>query len=61
MANINKYQVGKAKAREEAQKWQHDISQNALAWWDIAHMGDYFEELGRRFGLIREFRENGII
>lgn len=61
MAKVGYYQRGKEKAREEAKKWQYDVSQKALAWWDVAHMGDYFEKLGRRFGLIREFRENGII
>ena len=61
MAKVNNYQAGKEKAREEAKKWQNDIAQNALAWWDVAHMGVYFEDLGKRFGLIREFRENGII
>lgn len=61
MAKVNNYQRGKENARTEAKNWQMDVADKDLSWWDVAHMGDYFEKLAKRFGLIREFRENGII
>lgn len=61
MAKVNRYQRGKEKAREEALNWQTDVAEKSLSWWDVAHMGYYFEKLAKRFGLIREFRENCII
>lgn len=61
MAKVGYYQRGKEKAREEAINWQNDVADKDLSWWDVAHFGDYFEKLAKRFGLIREFRENGII
>ena len=33
----------------------------AYSWDDLASWGDFFTETGKRFGLLREFRENGII
>lgn len=61
MAQINRYQSGKEKAREEAKNWQMDVADKDLSWWDVAHFADYFEKLAKRYGLIREFRENCII
>jgi hypothetical protein len=61
MAKVNSYQRGKENARNEAKKWQIDVADKDLSWWDVAHFSDYFEKIGKRFGLIREFRENGII
>ena len=61
MAKVSRYQAGKERAREEAKNYQNDINGMDLSWWDVAHMGEHFEKLGRRYGLMREFRENGII
>lgn len=61
MAKVGYYQRGKENARNEAINYQYDIQEKCLSWWDVAHMGEYFEKLAKRFGLIREFRENGII
>lgn len=32
-----------------------------MSWGDIAYFSNYFEKLGKRFGCLTEFRENGII
>ena len=55
------YLKRKERAREKASEWQadfdnHSYSQSELVEWHI-----YFTKLGTRFGLIKEFRENGII
>ena len=31
-----------------------------LYWSDVAALGDWFEENGRKYGLLREFHENAI-
>lgn len=56
----NYYELRKADVREEAIQWQadfcnHNYSYGELAWWS-----DHFERLGKRYGLLREFKENAI-
>lgn len=55
------YAERKAKAREEAIEWQHSFSEEDHYMSEFAYWGSYFEKLGKRYGLLREFRENGII
>ena len=57
----NKYQRGKARARDAAIIWQLDAERVGVTWGDLAAMSAYFEKLARRFGLVREFKENAII
>lgn len=57
----NSYMEGKERAREEAREWQIGIMNgNRCYWSDLVTATDRFENLGRRYGLLREFRENGI-
>jgi hypothetical protein len=58
---MNKYQQGKARAIEKAQEWQRDASKIELDWLTYANTVSYFEELAKRYGLVKEFKENGII
>lgn len=55
------YKQLKNEARQKAIDMQNDIADKALSWWDVSQLGDYFEKLGKRYGLLKEFRENGII
>jgi hypothetical protein len=55
------YNKRKAATRNNAIECQYEVNKLSLSWWDICHMADHFERLGRRYGLLREFRENGII
>lgn len=57
---INYYQKRKAEVRQEAVDWQLDFGNHNYSWGELAYNGDYFERLGKRYGLLREFRENGI-
>ncbi len=62
MAKINKtYQQLKQAAREAAIDWQDWQAEQNLSYGELAVWQDHFEKLGRRYGLIREFRENAII
>jgi hypothetical protein len=51
--------------REQAQtvaiEWQAWMSENSLSFGELAEWQSYFEELGERFNLTDEFRENGIV
>ena len=57
----SEYQKGKENARREAMTWQNDFSGKALTEWELVDAYAYFERLAQRFGLVREFRQNGII
>ena len=54
------YQERKAKARQKAIDGQLASSENNYDMQDLANWGNYFEKLGKRYGLLKEFRENGI-
>ena len=54
------YQEMKEQVRQEAIDWQDEASEQNLSYGELAEAGEYFEKLGRRYGLLQEFRENGI-
>lgn len=54
------YAQRKESARQEAIDWQLEASEQNLSYGELAEAGDHFHKIGKRFGLIREFRENGI-
>ena len=51
----------KAEARSLAIDYQDWFSEQSLSWGDVARYGNYFSELGKKFKLTKEFKENGII
>ena len=51
----------KGEARQCAIDYQQWASEQNLSYNDINIATSYFIKIGKRFGLIREFRENGII
>lgn len=54
------YQQRKAEIRDEAIQWQAEFSEHNYSWGELAVWGAYFEKMGRRYGLLTEFREHGI-
>lgn len=56
---MTKYQIKKGKIRQEAIEWQNNFDSYSLE--EIIHAGNYFEKMAHRYGLIKEFKENGII
>ena len=48
-------------ARQIAVEYQTKTSQIPMSYGDIAEYQQYFEKLGKKFNLLDEFRENGII
>lgn len=57
---MNKYQKNKMRIEEEARNWQLEFSEHNYSWGELAEWGDYFRKQGKRYGLLKEFRENGI-
>lgn len=55
------YQAKREVLRAVAIDWQNDFERFAYSWGDLADWESFFEELGKEYGLITEFRENGII
>ena len=53
------YQEHKQKTREQAQSLQ--IYADCISWGELAQEGAKLEKAAKRYGLVKEFRENGII
>jgi len=58
---IPDYIISKEQARNFAIEWQHDFENHNYSYSELAEWGNVFEKLGRKFGLVREFKENGIL
>ena len=59
---LNYYQKRKEDLRDEAIIWQLDLCEKRYLYQsDLSGWYEYFEKNGKRYGLLREFRENGII
>ena len=56
----NNYQIAKEKARQKAIDWQNDFANHSYYWSELAEWTHYFEKLGKRYGLLTEFRSEGI-
>lgn len=54
------YARNKVVARQEAIDWQKDVANHDYSYGELVKFGEHFEKLGRRYGLLKEFRENGI-
>lgn len=57
----NKYLIEKEKARNKAIQWQHEFSSKSYSYYDLMIQQEIFYKLAKRYGLIKEFRENGIL
>ena len=58
---MTNYERRKAAARQKAVDWQLGFAEHNYSYAELAAAQAYFETLGRRYGLLTEFRENGII
>lgn len=54
------YTEKKNAARQLAIDWQNEVSEISNSWEGLVIAQSYFEKLGKRYGLLTEFRENGI-
>jgi len=51
----------KAEARSKAIDWQHWVSEQNLSYSELAEWTAYFIDIAKRFNLVGEFKENGLI
>lgn len=51
----------KEEARQDAIDWQSWQANHNLSYKEIAYWAEHFRVLGKKFGLTKEFKENGII
>ena len=58
---MNKYQHYKNRAIEKATQWQLEFSEHNYSFYEYYEFGKYFFKLAKRYGLIKEFKENGIL
>lgn len=58
---MNKYQIAKERARDMAVEWQSNFCDQNYSYGELAYWQNHFERLAKRYGLVREFKENGII
>ena len=54
------YASNKAVARQEAIDWQNDLFRDNRSYEEMREAAEHFEKLGRKYGLLKEFHENGI-
>jgi hypothetical protein len=57
---MNKYYERKEEIRQQAIDWQLKCYSHNYSWGELADWCEYFYKLGKRYGLLKEFRENGI-
>ncbi len=57
----NKIINTQGEARQYAIDWQEWASEQNLSYGELAEWQDVFEKIAVRFGLVEEFKENGII
>ena len=58
---MKSYQERKAEIREKAIDWQYKSSQKSMYWSEVAYWSNYWYKQAKRYGLVKEFRENAII
>ena len=57
----SKYELMQAAVRLSAQEWRTRVADMSLSYAELLHDTRIWEKLAKRYGLQREFRENGII
>lgn len=58
---MNYYYTKKAQIRDEAIEYQLFSSDESPFMSEIVEKTEYFYEQGKKYGLLKEFRENGIL
>ncbi len=57
----NNYQEKKASLEELAKNWQNNFSSLSWAYSELEEITNYFYKNGKKYGLLKEFKNNGII
>ena len=54
------YTEKKASLEDLAKEWQGQFASYNWSYGELATIGEYFNKNGKKYGLLREFKENGI-
>ncbi len=57
---LTAYEKKKAHAEQLAIDWQWNFNKRGHSWQYCIDWADRFERIGRKYGLLKVFRENGI-
>ena len=57
---VKSYTDKKNQLRDFAREWQANFPDFNYSEWELIGWQEFFEEYGRKYGLLAEFRENGI-
>ena len=60
MKSYNQRKEGIRNRAIDFQQGYGEFAEMNYSWGEIAEWQSYFEKMGRRYGLLGEFRENGI-
>lgn len=55
------YKTGKLITRTQAIEFQQALSETNYSLNELLEIRDYFIKYGKKYGLLKEFRENGVI
>lgn len=55
------YKQKQEKTRQSAIDWQLEFVNKTMCYSELAEMQEHFSKLAKRYGLIKEFKENCII
>lgn len=57
---MNTYNIKKDSIREQVIEWQNEFACHNYSYGELVEWQAYFGKMGKRYGLLKEFRENGI-
>lgn len=58
---MNKYEIAKANARQYAIHLQHENALKGIDYLTLFKQQEKLHKIGKRYGLIKEFKENGLL
>jgi len=61
LSKILTYVGKKEDARQKAINWQYKIANKNLYYSELAEQSNKYFKLAKRYGLIKEFKKNGIL
>ena len=58
---MKNYKTKKEELRQKAINWQHAQSEHDFNLMILSNVSFYFKKQGKKYGLLKEFKENAII
>ena len=58
---MNYYKKKKEELRQEAIEHQRQVREQNLSWWDVCDYQEHLETKAKKYGLLKELKENWVI